>query len=205
MSTKKYVLANRKGFTLVELLIVVAIIGVLASQGVPAYRRMIQKSRQGEAKVMLGNIKTGESAFFSEYGVYGNNLPGMGIQMAGSTASTFTYVAGFPDGTCTNPITSSGGIVPTTAKIPNLVTSYTVAVNGSGLIGNTDLKKCQAATVPADGGTTFTATATGNVQAPGLDCVGLTSAGGTPAQNACDAWTLDNTGVVALASDGIAS
>ena len=68
MPSKKSILLKSQGFTLVELLIVVAIIGVLASQGVPAYRRMIMKSRKGEAQIMLGNIATAESAFFSEYG-----------------------------------------------------------------------------------------------------------------------------------------
>ncbi|NQW45471.1 MAG: prepilin-type N-terminal cleavage/methylation domain-containing protein, partial [Deltaproteobacteria bacterium] len=91
MSSKKSILLKSQGFTLVELLIVVAIIGVLASQGVPAYRRMIMKSRKGEAQIMLGNIATAESAFFSEYGSYGDHLDRMGATMEGAQ---FVYAAG---------------------------------------------------------------------------------------------------------------
>lgn len=91
MPSKKSILLKSQGFTLVELLIVVAIIGVLASQGVPAYRRMIMKSRKGEAQVMLGNIATAESAFFSEYGSYGDHLARMGATMEGLQ---FIYAGG---------------------------------------------------------------------------------------------------------------
>ncbi len=91
MPSKKSILLKSQGFTLVELLIVVAIIGVLASQGVPAYRRMIMKSRKGEAQIMLGNIATAESAFFSEYGSYGSHLARMGAIMEGIQ---FVYAGG---------------------------------------------------------------------------------------------------------------
>ena len=91
MPSKKSILLKSQGFTLVELLIVVAIIGVLASQGVPAYRRMIMKSRKGEAQIMLGNIATAESAFFSEYGSYGSHLARMGAVMEGIQ---FVYAGG---------------------------------------------------------------------------------------------------------------
>ena len=60
--------SKQTGFTLVELLIVVAIIGVLSTIGVPTFKRMIQKSKKSEAKVNLGGLYTAEQAFFAEKG-----------------------------------------------------------------------------------------------------------------------------------------
>ena len=71
---------TNRGFTLIELLVVVAIIGILATAGIPQYKRMVAKSKQSEAKVALGEIATSQSAFFAEYGGYGNNLRAMGVQ-----------------------------------------------------------------------------------------------------------------------------
>ncbi|MBC8473386.1 MAG: prepilin-type N-terminal cleavage/methylation domain-containing protein [Candidatus Omnitrophica bacterium] len=48
----------RKGFTLVEVLIVVIIIGILASIAVPQYVTSIEKARSGEAAVNIGSIRT---------------------------------------------------------------------------------------------------------------------------------------------------
>src|ERR671910_792159 len=91
---KKY---RSYGFTLVELLIVVAIIGVLSTIGIPTFRRMVQKSKKSEAKVNLGGLYTAESAFFAEYGGYGNNLDKIGFETDGSN---LMYVIGFPTTTC---------------------------------------------------------------------------------------------------------
>lgn len=112
-------LASTKGFTLVELLIVVAIIGVLASQGVPAYKRMIQKSRKGEAQMLLGNIATAESGFFSEYGVYSNHVARLGAMAEGTS---FTYAAGFPNNACAQ--TAGPAILPTQAQVQNLPVGF---------------------------------------------------------------------------------
>jgi prepilin-type N-terminal cleavage/methylation domain-containing protein len=85
------------GFTLVELLIVVAIIGVLATMGVPAYKRMIERAKTKEAQVALGGIYTSNIAFQSEYGAFGNNLAGIGFDFEGSGAN---YLVGFPTNAC---------------------------------------------------------------------------------------------------------
>lgn len=190
-------LTSNKGFTLVELLIVVAIIGVLASQGVPAYKRMIQKSKKGEAQVMLGNIWTAESAFFSEYGIYGNNLFRMGAAMEGTN---FIYSAGFVGTSCDN---NSGGFRPTTNTAPSIPPAYLDASETANpnfwKIGRISQAVCSPATEMADGATTFAASATGYIRggAPAT----MNSCGGGVTN--CDVWTLDSNRNVANASDGI--
>lgn len=99
---------NRSGFTLVELLIVVAIIGVLSTIGVPTFRRMVQKSKKSEAKVSLGGLYTSEQAFFAEYGAYGNQVYKIGYETDGAAN---VYTVGFPTGTCGN----TNGVEPQNA------------------------------------------------------------------------------------------
>ena len=55
------------GFTLVELLAAVAIVGVLATLALPRYRAFIARSRSAEAKVNLATILSLERSYFYEY------------------------------------------------------------------------------------------------------------------------------------------
>ena len=57
---------NAKGFTLIELMIVVAIIGVLAAIAIPQYTNFRLKAKTAEAKSNLGAIRLGEEAYFTE-------------------------------------------------------------------------------------------------------------------------------------------
>ena len=63
-------LKGQKGFTLIELMIVVAIIGILAAIAIPNFLTYQLKSRQSEAKTNLQAIKTSEVAFQAERGCY---------------------------------------------------------------------------------------------------------------------------------------
>ena len=69
-------LRSKKGFTLIELMIVVAIIGILAAIAIPNFLKFQAKSKQSEAKSNLGAIYTGQVAFFGEVNAYGdfNNI-----------------------------------------------------------------------------------------------------------------------------------
>ncbi|MGZ7036516.1 MAG: type IV pilin protein, partial [Ilumatobacteraceae bacterium] len=57
-------------FTLIELMIVVAIIAVLATVAGTAYRRYMDSGRTSEAMAMLGEIRAKEEAYRAEFGVY---------------------------------------------------------------------------------------------------------------------------------------
>jgi type IV pilus assembly protein PilA len=88
-------LKSQKGFTLIELMIVVAIIGILAAIAIPNFLTYQMKSRQAEAKVNLGAIKTSEIAFQAERGCY-LGIPSMGAFGAVPAASVNTVGVAWP-------------------------------------------------------------------------------------------------------------
>ena len=88
---KKYKRKNQKGFSLVELMVVVAIIGILAAIAIPNYQKFQRRARQTEAKTMLASMYTVQTTFIAEYGLGTPNLPQMGFTPGGQVQ----YLTGF--------------------------------------------------------------------------------------------------------------
>lgn len=77
---------HKSGFSLVELLTVVAIVGILAAVAIPAYLNYIRKARTSEALTNLGIIALYQESFFAENDSYMTTAP--------SPAAVPTYVTG---------------------------------------------------------------------------------------------------------------
>ncbi|MEE4356794.1 MAG: type IV pilin-like G/H family protein [Desulfococcaceae bacterium] len=76
---------NKKGFTLIELMIVVAIIGILAAIAIPNFLNYQCKSKQSEAKQALGTISKNQEAYLSENDEYAVTLDSLGFAVKGDT------------------------------------------------------------------------------------------------------------------------
>jgi type IV pilus assembly protein PilA len=65
---------KKGGFTLIELMIVVAIVGILAAIAIPNYLKYQAKSKQSEAKTNLKGIYTVEMSYFTEHNTFATNF-----------------------------------------------------------------------------------------------------------------------------------
>ena len=99
--SKKGAFVN-KGFTLIELMIVIAIIAFLSMIGIPSYMRFVCKSKRTEVYLNLGALYAAEKAHWAEYGTYSNKLSGSkGVGWAPEGEYQYTYgFAGTPGVNC---------------------------------------------------------------------------------------------------------
>lgn len=67
MSEKKKILF---GFTLIELIIVVIVIGILVGLALPQYLKVVERGTASKAKARLDSIRTAQGVYYSVYGTY---------------------------------------------------------------------------------------------------------------------------------------
>lgn len=81
LNLRNHKIRNYKiGFTLTELLIVVIIIGIVATLSLPMLVKTIEKAKLGEAASNLNLIRTGEKIYFLEYGIFAPNISDLNIE-----------------------------------------------------------------------------------------------------------------------------
>ncbi len=82
----------QKGFTLIELMIVVAIIAILAAIAIPAYQNYLIRTQVSEGAVLTGGAKLAETEYYSNHGTFPSSNLSAGIAPAGSIIGK--YVTG---------------------------------------------------------------------------------------------------------------
>ena len=100
----------KKGFTLVELVITIAIVIILSVISVPIYRGYVDKAKMSEGYSLLGLILSAQKSYYSEYGnfyvssgsnMWTNNDTVLGIDARSNKYFTRFYSAGSNEGCIT--------------------------------------------------------------------------------------------------------
>lgn len=88
-------MCSRNGFTLIELMIVIAIVACLSMISIPSLMKFLAKAKRAEAYIHLRTLANAEKAYFAEFGSYTKNL---GSDLGWKPEGAVNYTYGFSDG-----------------------------------------------------------------------------------------------------------
>lgn len=118
---------KRDGFTLLELMIVVAIVGVLAALAMPAFRNYVMRARTAEAPVFLGAIRQREESYRAEFARYcpvaaNPAAPSVDPVPFNATLGDWPMLGASPDGPVrfSYMVEDAGPGIPSTTTVPGL-------------------------------------------------------------------------------------
>jgi type IV pilus assembly protein PilA len=122
---------TQKGFTLIELMITVAIVGILAAVALPAYQNYTIRAQVSEGFQLAGGVQTAVSEYYANNGSFPADLTTIGM-----TAPTGKYVSGITEaGTATtSTVTVAYGNAATNSKIQAGTLILTGVDDGNGNI-----------------------------------------------------------------------
>lgn len=136
---------HKGGFTLIELMIVVAIVAILAAIAIPQYRKYVQKSNRATAKSALLDLARREETYYSTNNSYTLNLISLGytsitnnqIQVPNSSNPTYTIAFTAPASSGTSAATYTASATPTGSQTGDGCGTYSVDYLGNQLPATT--------------------------------------------------------------------
>lgn len=123
----------QQGFTLIELMVVVAIMGILVAVAIPAYQDYVIRSKMTEVAALLGTCKTSVAEYSTTKTVFPDTTT------AGCTASATNYVASLTVASGVMTATTSTQVLPTACALT--LSPLGSATNISGWSGTTSCDK----------------------------------------------------------------
>jgi len=116
---------NEKGFTLIELMIVIAIIGILAAIAIPQFSAYRTRAKNSAANADLRNACTAQEAYYVDYQTYATDVDALTVQYGlylsdgvtisidsnNTTANTYVMTAWHSEGDQSYTVTGPGGTV----------------------------------------------------------------------------------------------
>ncbi len=131
---------KNSGFTIVELVVVVVIIGILAAMALPQYIKTVERSRQAEALTNLAAIRGAQMRYYLENSNYADDFTVLDIDNT-TNGTYFTYDV-------VNATDILANATRTSTKNPCGTTYYTISMYVNGTTRKSGCGTCSAVSCP---------------------------------------------------------